>query len=276
MAFRRLDYGFVIASNDPDIRAYVGRVLGRSAVREAHDDWTTYDVVDLGPSEPVTRFRLLIDGRWVLGSGDAGHVLNDLFSHVNLHTLEATRSHVLVHAGSVATPGGVGLVLPAPSGSGKTTLVAGLVRAGFGYLSDEAAVLDPRSGTLTPYPVHLSLKGKSREEFADIEPDPYDTSSSGSTWHVDPESIRPGALATSCQVGFVIAHRYEPGAAIQVERLTPAEACVELAQNLMVARRDTPRSLDALAGICRASRSYRLTHGDLHDAVATIGHLTAT
>ena len=175
MAFRRLDYGFVISSNDPDIRAYVGRVLGRSAVREAQDDWTMYDVVDLGPSEPVTRFRLLIDGRWVLGSGDAGHVLNDLFSHVNLHTLEATRSHVLVHAGSVATPGGVGLVLPAPSGSGKTTLVAGLVRAGFGYLSDEAAVLDPRSGSLTPYPLHLSLKGKSREEFADIEPDPYDT-----------------------------------------------------------------------------------------------------
>jgi len=34
-------------------------------------------------------------------------------------------------------------VLPAPSGSGKTTLTAGLVAAGWGYLTDELAILDP-------------------------------------------------------------------------------------------------------------------------------------
>ena len=41
-------------------------------------------------------------------------------------------------AGSVACRGR-GLILPAPSGGGKTTLVAGLVAAGFDYLSDEVA-----------------------------------------------------------------------------------------------------------------------------------------
>jgi hypothetical protein len=275
MTFRRLAYGFAIDSNDPDIRAYVGRVLERFVVQDAADGWTTYEVLDLGPSEQQSRFRLLIDGRWVLGSGNPAHVLNDLFSYVNLNTVEATRDSVLVHAGAVATPGGLGVVLPAPSGSGKTTLVAGLVRAGFGYLSDEAAVLGSVSGTLHPYPVHLSLKGESRDMFADAGADPTDASFSGDTWHVDPEAIRPGAIASSCHVGYVISHRFEPGAHTRIETITPAEACVELGRNLMLGQRDTKRSLDLLAGVCLASRSYRLTHGDLSEAVAAIEDLTA-
>jgi hypothetical protein len=274
MTFRRLSHGFRVGSNDPEIRAYVGRVLERFVVREPPDGWTTYDVVDLGPSEPESRFRLLIDGTWVLGSGNVSHVLNDLFSHVNLDTVEATRDRVLVHAGAVATAGGSGVVLPAPSGAGKTTLVAGLVRAGFGYLSDEAAVFDPVSGTLHAYPVHLSLKGRSRNEFPDVGPDPADAAFSGDTWHVDPEAIRQGAIASPCSVGSVISHRYERNAVTSIGSLTPAQACVELGRNLMLGRRDVGRSLDLLARVCRSSRSYRLTYGDLDAAVEAIIEVT--
>lgn len=273
MSFRRLSHAFTVSCNDPAVADHVARVLARSRVREANDGSTAYEVLDLGPSEPQSRFRLLIDGRWVLGSGNPAHVLNDLFSHVNLHTVETTRNLVLVHAGAVTTPDAVGIVLPAPSGSGKTTLVAGLVRAGFGYLSDEAAVLDPATGMLHPYPVHLSLKAGSRDRFPEARPDPFDVSFSGDTWHVDPESIRRGAVASACYVGFVIAHRYEPGADARLESLTPAEACIELGRNLLLGRRDAARSLALLARVCRGSRSYRLTHGDLDRAVEAIAQL---
>ncbi len=97
---------------------------------------------------------------------------------------------------------------------------------------------------------------------------------SGETWHVDPEAIRPGAIASSCYVGSVISHRYERGADTKIESLTPAEACIELGRNLMLGRRDAARSLDLLARVCRASRSYRLTHGDLDAAVEAIVELT--
>jgi hypothetical protein len=38
MTFRRLAHAGAVATNDPDIRAYVGRVLERFAVRESSDD----------------------------------------------------------------------------------------------------------------------------------------------------------------------------------------------------------------------------------------------
>jgi hypothetical protein len=275
MAFRRLSFGFVVRCDDPALRAYISEVLCRFAVSDSVEGATTYEVQDLGPSETASRYRLLIDGIWVLGSGDPSHILSDLFSHVNVDTVEAAKEHVLIHAGAVVSPGGAGVVLPAPSGSGKTTLVAGLVRSGFGYLSDEAAVLDPETGTLYPYPVHLSVKGASRDRFPEGEPVALHVGFAGEAWQVDPEAIRAGAIAEPCEVGFVIAHRYEAGADLQIEPLTPAEACVALVGNLMLGRRDAPRSLDLLARICHASKSYRLTHGALDDAVEAISELTA-
>lgn len=274
MAFRRLTYEFVVRCDSPSMRSYISHVLARFAVPAAADGATIYEIRDLGSSSTSSRYRLRIDGRWVLGSGDPAHVLDDLFSRVNMGTMEATDGQILIHAGAVVAPGGAGVLLPAPSGSGKTTLVAGLVRAGFGYLSDEAAVLDPLTGVLHPYPVHLSLKTASRDWFPEAKPDIADLAFSGLTWHVDPDAIRAAAVAAPCEVGFVASHRYTPGAKTEIERLTPAEACVELVRNLMLGRRDATRSLDLLARISRASRSYRLTHGDLGEAVEAIVGLT--
>lgn len=274
MGFRRLSHDFTVRCNDRAIGAYVSEVLRRSAVPESIDGATSYEVLDLGPSAGSSRFRLHVRGRWVLGSEDPAHVLNDLFSHVNLETLEAARDLVLVHAGAVVTPDGAGVLLPAPSGSGKSTLVAGLVRAGFGYLSDEAAVIDPLTGILHPYPVHLSLKAASRDRFPDARPVPAHLAYSEDTWHVDPDAIRAGSIAGACEVGFVVSHRFVSGAATVVDPLSPAEACLELTQNLMLPRRDPQRSLDVLAGVCRRSRSFRLTHGDLDEAVRAVVELT--
>ncbi len=273
MSFRRLSHGFTVRSDDPGIGAYVARVLERFAVPEGCEGWTAYEVRDLGPEEP-SRFRLLIDEQWALASGHPAHILNELFSHVNINTVEATRDLVLVHSGAVVTPGGVGVLLPAPSGSGKSTLVAGLIRAGFGYLSDETAVIDPTTATLQAYPVHLSLKAGSRDRFPNAAPGSSDGLYSDDTWHVDPDAIRPGAVVARCRVGFVIPHRYEPRADTLIESLTPAQALVEMGSNLMNGRRDIARSLDTLADICLGSKSYRLTHGDLDEAIQAIVDLT--
>lgn len=43
------------------------------------------------------------------------------------------------------------MVFPAPSRSGKTTLTVGLVVAGWGYLTDELAILDPSGATVSPF-----------------------------------------------------------------------------------------------------------------------------
>jgi hypothetical protein len=274
MSFKRLSHRFTVRCDDATASRYVAGVLARFSDRDRRDV-TTYEVLDRGPSHDESRYVLMMDGEWKLGSEDQARVLDDLFARVNLNAVEATAGSVLVHSGAVVSRAGIGVLLPAASGSGKSTLVAGLVRAGFGYLSDEAAVLDPASGLVHPYPVHLSLKAASRDRFPEMEPGDAALAFSGGSWHVDPEAIRSGAIASASEVGFVIPHRYEAGADLRIEPLTPAEACVELVQNLMLARRDAPRSLDLLARISRASRSYRLIHGDLDAAVAAISDLTA-
>jgi hypothetical protein len=273
MRFRRLSHTFSVRCDDPVIRDYVSRVLHRFAIAEGSTSDHVYEVVDLGQGQTQSRYRLLVDGRLMLVSGSSGNILADLFAHVNLDTVEAARELVLVHAGAVVAPNGLGMLLPAPSGAGKTTLVAGLVEAGFGYLSDEAAVLDPATGDLLPYPTHLSLKAKSRDRFRDAMPDPADIRLSDDTWHVDPDAIRRGSVASRCEVGYVIPHRYEPGTEVRVEPLTRAAACVELGRNLMTPRRDAAWALGVLAAACRPAGCYRLTSGDLDGAVQAIAEI---
>jgi hypothetical protein len=46
-----------------------------------------------------------------------------------------------LHAASLLTPDGVGVLIVGRSGSGKSTLTLGLIRKGWGYLSDDAVLL---------------------------------------------------------------------------------------------------------------------------------------
>ena len=274
IAYRRLSLAFSVRCDDPHVARYIDRVLARSRVAQPGPAALAYEVIDAGPSAEDSRFRLLRDGAWMVGGEDLPTILEDLFARVNLDTVNASDDRVLIHSGAVTTRDGVGVLLPAPAGSGKSTLVAGLVRSGFGYLSDEAAVLQPETARVEPYPIHLSLKGASRDRFPEARPAAEDRAYLGSTWFIDPDAIRPGSVGHPSEMGFVIAHRFAPDASLSIEPLTPAEACVELVQNLMLARRDTPRALDLLARVCRGSTSVRLAYGNLDDAVAAIEGLT--
>ncbi|MFB3739932.1 MAG: hypothetical protein ACE14W_13330, partial [Candidatus Velamenicoccus archaeovorus] len=234
-----------------------------------------YEVLDLGPGEPGSRYRLLIDGRWVLGSDHPSDVIDDLFANVNADTMAVTTDLVPIHAGAVVAPDGRGVLIPAPSGSGKSTLVAALVRAGFGYLSDEAAILDPSDGRVLPYPKHLTLKEGTGDPVGRAAPRSDERSLvPASKWHADPESLRPGSVAGAAPIGTVIAYRYEPGAPTSRQDISAAEAVVELGRNLMLARRDLPRSLDVLARLCRSARAFCLVSGNLEEGVALVVELT--
>ena len=89
---------------------------------------------------------------------------------VNRSAAEASGEHLLFHAGALDA-GGTGVLLPGTSGSGKSTLTAGLARAGLGYLTDELAALDLRSGQLLPYPKPITLKAGSFAVLPELDPD---------------------------------------------------------------------------------------------------------
>ncbi|HEX5108071.1 MAG TPA: hypothetical protein VFV95_06475 [Vicinamibacterales bacterium] len=53
-----------------------------------------------------------------------------------------------LHAAAVVAPDAAGTLIVGPSGSGKSTLAVGLIRAGWGYSSDDAVLLCQRSQTV--------------------------------------------------------------------------------------------------------------------------------
>lgn len=80
-----------------------------------------------------------------------------LASDITRRAIEAQIGRRLMfHACGLVDDAGRTAVLVAPSGTGKTTAAATLARKDFGYLTDEAVVVDD-DGRVTPYPKPLSI-----------------------------------------------------------------------------------------------------------------------
>lgn len=73
--------------------------------------------------------------------------------------VDASGDHLLFHAGAVQGANG-GVMLPGVSGSGKSTLVAGLVRGGLGYLSDEVVAVSLSEPLMLPYPKAIRRRAR--------------------------------------------------------------------------------------------------------------------
>lgn len=159
-----------------------------------------------------------------------------------------------VHAGVVSGPDGL-IAIPGESGLGKTTLVAALLRAGFGYVSDEALALDRDSGAVTPFPRPLSLRGDVWPLIGIAPAPPPD----------EERLIPPAALervpATDGRVRHVVLARRVPGP----PRLDPApqgEAVQALVRRAFNHYRAPEASFRAVVAVVRAADVWRATYAD--------------
>lgn len=226
------------------------------------------------PAVPGRPGALLeVDGEVRIRADSTGGLVAGIVGTLNRAAAEDS-PHLLVHAGAVER-NGVGVVLPAPMEHGKTTLTVGLVRAGFGYLTDEAATFDRATGTLLPYPKPLSIDPGSWPLFPDLEPhEPFaDDGYKRRQWLVPPTDIRPDALGRPCGARFVVFPAYAEGATTRLEPMTRAEALVEMARNTFRFDREGRPTFALLAGILRGAEPYRLPVGDLDAAVSEISRL---
>lgn len=282
-SFRVLSYYCTVRWNRSHLGRYVLKVLGAFEVERDLDEYRnpptpgyppSYSLLDLGTSRDKRRYRLLFGDQEMHVGPHPSDVLTHLFWHINSETFRKTGNFLLIHAGSVATPAGEGVLLPADSGSGKSTLTAALVQAGFRYLSDEAGAIDPVTGRLYPYPKALSFKKNRSEVFADLRRRFDGSRLLRQQWHLRAEDIRPDSLGGPCQVKYLIYPRYEEGAELSVTPMSPAEATVELARCALNLGVYKARALPLLAEVSRGAQGYRLRSGDLREAVQAIARIT--
>jgi hypothetical protein len=269
---RALDYEFTVAvEGDDALRAYVSRVFAALPSgtgepvpwlvreREDHDGW-----------------ELVVGADRQASGATAARLVPELVHRLNAIALP-TWDGVVCHAGGVVREG-VGIVLPADVESGKSTLTAGLVRAGFGYLTDEGVAFRRDTALIEPFPKPLSLDAGSWFLFPELEPD-EDLGSDDykrEQWQVPPDAIRPGCVAGPCAARVVVFPQYVEDAASELVPMRRAEALIELAKNTFAFNQQSRFALEQLAEVIRAVDCFRLTVGALDDAVALIEDLVVS
>ncbi len=193
-----------------------------------------------------------------------------LMTRINRAAMRATTaSRTVLHAGAVRH-GDVVVALPAAMEAGKTTLVAGLLDAGFDYLSDELVpVADELS--VVPYPKPLSVDRGSwpvLPRWAPERPAVWDEQRLVHRREVTGRAPAPGG-----QLGLVVLPKYSPADATTVDRISGSRALIALLGCAYQFEEHPRRDLDRLAAVVRRVPVYELTVRDLVGGVRTVMEL---
>jgi hypothetical protein len=258
--FTAIGLHFIVQSTDDDMVGRIGSVLASLGADSMAEH--TYELSPMGD-----QWRLTFDTDLVAESDSVDHCIAMLMWHINQQAVASRPDMLMVHA-SAAEWRGHAILLPASEESGKTTLVAGLVRAGMGYLTDEAAVLDLDGDVVHPYPKPLTIEQGSWSPLSDLAPPA--SSRLPQQWLVNPNGIRADAVATPVPVGLVVSPRYEPGAPTTLTPLRKSETIALVVQNSFNFAPFGRRGLEALAEIAKRCDGHQLVSGDLASAVDAV------
>lgn len=271
--YRALNHDFALRTTDAALGRYLAQALG--ALAERGPARLLYSAVS--PTADGQHV-LYVDGEEEVSATSLPQLCRGILSHVNQEVIADAPDHVLIH-GSAAEQAGRAVLFPAPMESGKTTMVAGLVRAGLRYLTDEAVAVAvaPEEPVVHAYPKWLALDPGSWALFPELRPAPGDGAADcvEQQWHVDPRRLRPDAVAPAGAPAFVIALRFAEGARSRLEPITRAEGLEVLVENAFNLQRHGERGFQALAEVARRSACYRLTTGELEPAVKLVTDLLA-
>jgi hypothetical protein len=269
--FQALGFAFSVLADDRRLIEHIAELF--ADLPAALSDGHRYSFRPVPAPVGQQHCELQLDGLALFSGLPPQPLVSNLVRDVNRRAVEGSDGLVL-HAGGVERHG-VGLVLPADRDAGKTTLVAGLVQAGFAYLSDEAVPIDAETLTMQPYVKPLSLDPGSFPLFPELEPraDGFGDEADVYQWQVPARALRRESIGRPCRISVIAFPRYAKGAKTQLIPVGRAEALMELAKNTFRFRDRARASLDTLSGVIRGTACYRLTIGDLQTAVNLLSRL---
>jgi len=272
--YRAIDLRFTVETDIPGAFATLDRLLG--PFRDGRSDGTgrTYRL-GTSPSEPG-RFELRVDGESIQRPASPGSMLDWVIIDVTTEAVTRASDLVCVHASAAALDGRA-VVLPAPPDHGKSTTVAGLVRAGWDLLTDEAALFDPHDDLVHPFPRPMMLSDTSMAALpglAESLPASYEAFRR-LDHHLTADDIRPGALGSPSRVAFVVFPSYAPGRTTELVPLARSEALMEMIRGTFNLPRVGGKGVDTLGRVVRAADCYRLHIGALEPAIGLIRELFA-
>lgn len=199
-----------------------------------------------------------------------GAVVDHVQAYVNRQVVDVVQAWSTGLHAAAAERDDVLVLLPGVSGAGKSTLVAGLVRAGWKYVTDEAVELhdDLR---VRGFAKALTIDPGAQHLFYDLRPADQDTLS----WYVPPHHLGTVADGRARAVDHVVVPRYEPAGHVSVARLPAAAGLMHLASCTFYFSNDGVRHLSRLAALVRRVPVWQVTYPDLGAGVRLLEQIAA-
>jgi hypothetical protein len=186
------------------------------------------------------------------------HALWDLHAAVP----KKVRDFLFLHAGA-AVRNDQALLLPAMAESGKSTLVASLGEAGFAYLSDEYAALDPVTARAYPFEKRMKLPRDALRFFSGLDERLADRG--GLSQYLRDRYVRPEDVGTtvggSAPVRWLVFPVPDWEGPPVLEPISKAESVEAMAAACFNLYRYGERGVILLSRIANESRGFRLRGG---------------
>jgi len=143
--------------------------------------------------------------------------------------------YVIIHS-AVLEKNGKAIIFPAPPGSGKSTLTAHLSNNGWRLLSDEMALVLPKTDTVIPVVRPICLKNQSIAlakswfptlQYSSIAKDTH----KGDVIHMAPSALAIEQATTPAQVVGIVFPKYDAAIELDIYQLNMREAFMQLVEN---------------------------------------------
>ncbi len=197
-------------------------------------------------------------------------VASTVLRHANQRACTDNSVALLMHASAISTPDGV-VAFSGSMNAGKSTLVAGLLRRGHTYVTDEAVAIDLDDLSVAAYPKPIGIDTGSYDLFPELagSANPHSTD----RWWVSPLDIGAGAAVTNTSthpLRAIVFVSFAGDGSDHSEKLDPPDAVLEMTSNLFNLAEHGQAGLDAMARIATTLPVYRLTHTGLDPAIEWI------
>lgn len=185
---------------------------------------------------------------------------------------------ITIHAACLERDG-LAIVLPAPPGSGKSTLCAALSHRGWRLLSDELALLDPKTLLAHALARPINLKNASIELIRAFEPDSvwgpetYDTAK-GRVTHLRPPLDSVNRMLQPARPAWIVFPRYEAGAPPLLTPRSKAQTFIHFTQNSFNYGPLGRSGFDTCARLISQCDCYDFSYSKLDDAVEVFDWLS--
>jgi HprK-related kinase A len=267
--------GFRVGS---DWRAPIGQLETLYADYPKPDDGVPDFTVRLFAARPWRRMirpAVMLGGDFVLPDAAPLPLAQGLLAAemaMNLQMALGQRRYLLLHASAVERDGRV-LLMTGESGSGKSTLAALLSRAGWRFMGDEFALIDPTTGLAHAFPRLVSLKNaaipvvEAALPGAQFGPLLADTPK-GAVRHLVPDANAVAAMDTPGKPALLLFPRF--GFAPDVRPVAPGEVFVRLTQASTNYVAMGERGFDALTRLVRSIPAQAIDYPDTASALAQV------